>query len=143
MALLVPNHLHTLFQCQFFSRHVRGTSIAITKRVSVGVRQLLPNQASVVWLRTPLLYLFLTLATHRLFVGSMIIKTCGQVVGHVPRSFARYTHFFLHRQGNQIVREVTGSPVNRGVGLGLEVPCFYHFDGHQNFIRKLQESLKE
>ena len=39
--------------------------------------------------------------------------------------------------------EVTGSPVNHGVGLGLEVPCFYHFDGHQNFIRKLQDSLKE
>ena len=39
--------------------------------------------------------------------------------------------------------EVTGSPVNRGVGLWLRVPCFYHFDGHQNFIRKLQESLKE
>ena len=32
---------------------------------------------------------------------------------------------------------------DHGVGLGLEVPCFYHFDGRQNFIRKLQESLKE
>ena len=71
------------------------------------------------------------------------VKKNGQVVGHVSRSFARYTHFFLLRQGNQIVCEVTGSPVNCGVGLGLEVPCFYHFDGHQNFIRKLQESLKE
>ena len=29
------------------------------------------------------------------------VKKNGQVVGHVPRSFARYTHFFLLRQGNQ------------------------------------------
>ena len=71
------------------------------------------------------------------------VKKNGQVVGHVPRSLAHYTHFFLLTQGNQIVCEVTGSPVNCGVGLGLEVPCFCHFDGHQNFIRKLQDSLKE
>ena len=71
------------------------------------------------------------------------VKKNGQVVGHVPRSLARYTHFFLLRQGNQIVCEVSGSPVNRSVGLGLEVPCFYHFDGQQNFLRKLQDSLKE
>ena len=71
------------------------------------------------------------------------VKKNGQVVGHVPRSLACYTHFFLLRQGNQSVCEVTGSSVNRGAGLRLEVPCFYHFDGHQNFIRKLQDSLKE
>ena len=57
---------------------------------------------------------------------AMAVKKNGQVVGHVPRSLAPYTHFFLLRQG--IVCEVTGSPVNCGVGLRLEVPCFYHFD---------------
>ena len=60
------------------------------------------------------------------------IRKNGQVVGHDPKSLARYTHFLLLRQGNQIVCEVNGSPVNHGVGLGLEIPCFYHFDGHQN-----------
>ena len=76
-------------------------------------------------------------------MASLSMASPGQVVGHVPRSLAQYTHFSFHRQGNQIVCEVTGSPVNRGVGLGLDVPCFYHFDWYQNFIRKLWDSLRE
>ena len=34
---------------------------------------------------------------------AMAVKKNGEVVGHVPRSLARYTHFFLLRQGNEIV----------------------------------------
>ena len=44
------------------------------------------------------------------------------------------------------MHEVTGSTVNCGVGLGLEVPCFYHFDGHQNFNKEAArrtEGVKE
>ena len=71
------------------------------------------------------------------------VKKSGQVVDHALRLLACYTHFFLLRLGKQILCEVTGSPVNCGVGLGLEVLRFYHFDGHQNVIRKLQDSLKK
>ena len=67
---------------------------------------------------------------------AMVVKKNGQVVGHDPKSLLHYTHFFFLRQGNQIVCGVSGNPVNRGVGLGLEVPCFYHFDGHQNHYKE-------
>ena len=58
------------------------------------------------------------------------VKRNGGVVGHVPRSLARFTHFFLLKEDSQIMCEVTGRPLNRGVGLGLEVPCLYCFEGH-------------
>ena len=35
--------------------------------------------------------------------------------------------------------EVTGRRVNRGVGLGMEVPCVNKFYGRQAHIKKLQE----
>ena len=50
------------------------------------------------------------------------VKKNGQVVGHFPRSLAQYTHIFSSDKGTSLC-EVTGSPVSRGVGLGLEVPC--------------------
>ena len=29
--------------------------------------------------------------------------------------------------------EVTGYKLNRGVGLGLEVPCVFHFSGRNSY----------
>ena len=57
------------------------------------------------------------------------MKRNGGVVGHVLRSLARFTHFFLLKEDSQIMCEVTGRPLNRRVGLRLEVPCLYCFEG--------------
>ena len=37
--------------------------------------------------------------------------------------------------------EVTGSRVNRGVRLGLEIPCTYKFYGRQVYLDQLQTLL--
>ena len=56
----------------------------------------------------------------------------GVVVGHVPLYVSRVVCFFLKRVGSVGFCEVTGSQVNRGVGLGLEIPCTYKFYGRQS-----------
>ena len=67
------------------------------------------------------------------------VKRNGDVVGHVPRSLAHFTHFFLLKEDSQIMCEVTGRPLNHDVGLNLEVLCLYCFEGRQKYIRKLQD----
>lgn len=65
----------------------------------------------------------------------------GVVVGHVPLYVSRVVCFFLKRVGSVGFCEVTGSRVNRGVGLGLEVPCIYKFYGRQSYLDRLQTLL--
>ena len=43
----------------------------------------------------------------------------GEVVGHEPRT--------LRYDGNMVFIELTGERVNRGILLGVEVPCVYKF----------------
>ena len=63
----------------------------------------------------------------------------GEVVGHVPNSLSKVTSFFLNYDGNVAFCEITGRRVNRGVGLGMEVPCVYKFYGRHAHIKKLQD----
>ena len=44
-------------------------------------------------------------------------------IGHVPRPVSRVVFHFLRREGHQGLCEVTGSRLNRGAHLGVEVPC--------------------
>lgn len=63
----------------------------------------------------------------------------GEVVGHVPRTLSKTTSFFPRHDGNVVFCEVTGERVNRGVQLGVEVPCVYKFYGRRSHITKLKE----
>ena len=65
----------------------------------------------------------------------------GVVVGHVPKHASRVVCFFLKRVESVGFCEVTGSRVNRGVGLGLEIPCTYKFYGHKAYLDRLQTLL--
>ena len=65
----------------------------------------------------------------------------GEVVGHVPRALTKTTSFFLRYDGNVVFCEVSGERVNRGVQLGVEVPCIYKFYGRRSHIKKLKELL--
>ena len=65
----------------------------------------------------------------------------GDVVGHVPQTVSRVIFFFLGYVGNVGFCEVTGPRLNRGVGLGVEVPCVYKFYGRQSHVGKLEELL--
>ena len=67
----------------------------------------------------------------------------GVVVGHVPKLLSRVIAFFLNYYGNVAFCEVTERRVNRGAGLGIEVPCVYKFYGCQVHVKKLQELLSK
>ena len=63
------------------------------------------------------------------------------MVGHVPKYVSRVICFFLKRVESVGFCKVTSSRVNRGVGLGLEIPCTYKFYGHQAYLDRLQTLL--
>ena len=65
------------------------------------------------------------------------------VVGHVPRPANRVCFHFLGRDGHRGFCQVTGSRINRGVNVGLEVPCIYRFYGNQRYIDRLNSLLNQ
>ncbi len=60
----------------------------------------------------------------------------GEVVGHMPRTIARYSWYFLKRGSIKCV--VTG---RRKKGIGLEVPCDYIYSGPVKAVQKLKRLL--
>ena len=59
----------------------------------------------------------------------------SRVVGHIPFHLANtknrtgiVTHFIL-KPTNQGSLEIYGKAINRGGGLGMEIPCVYNFYG--------------
>ena len=64
-----------------------------------------------------------------------------ETVGHIPQSISTVVSYFLAKDGHNAVCEVTGSRVNRGVQLGVEVPCIYRFYGRQAYITRLNHLL--
>jgi hypothetical protein len=64
------------------------------------------------------------------------------VVGHVPRAVSRTVSFFLRKDESVGFCEVTGEIVNRGAGLGLEIPCVYRFYGRLAYIERLKNLLQ-
>ena len=38
--------------------------------------------------------------------------------------------------------EIVGQPVNRGAGMGMEVPCIYHLFGPKKYLKTLEEVIK-
>ena len=59
---------------------------------------------------------------------SMAVMKDEEAVGHSPNCRNRFPElsYFLPRGNSVVTCEVTGSKLNRGVGLGLEVPCVFH-----------------
>ena len=50
-----------------------------------------------------------------------------KIVGHVPLNWSKVASKFLQLTNHHIHVEVTRKRVNRGVGLGLEIPANYFF----------------
>ena len=74
---------------------------------------------------------------------SVAIVKEQEVVGHIPRRISNIIFFFLGYNENNIVScEITGQHINRGAGLGIEVPCVYRFRGHGTHITRSQEFLE-
>ena len=73
---------------------------------------------------------------------AVCIEKHGQVVGHVPRNLAPLIFYFLLRDVNKGMVEIVGQPVNRGAGMGMEVPCVDHLFGPKKYLKRLEEVIK-
>lgn len=52
-----------------------------------------------------------------------------EILGHIPLRMAEFVTKFLKRGTNKGKAIITGKPVNRGAGYGMEIPCKYVFYG--------------
>ena len=64
-------------------------------------------------------------------------------VGHVPLYWSKLAFIFLQFQNHSIRVAVTGKRVNRGVGLGFEIPVDYFFYGDSRVIAWLKISIEK
>ena len=62
------------------------------------------------------------------------------IVGHVPELFNRQ-FYFLQRDGHTGCCEVTGEKINRGIGVGLEIPCKYRLRHRSVYVKKLSSII--
>jgi hypothetical protein len=72
---------------------------------------------------------------------AIAVRKNGKVVGHAPRENAKIMYFYLKR-GGHISVTVTGTKVNRGEGVGIEVPGTYKFVGTEKDTKGLAKLLK-
>ena len=52
-----------------------------------------------------------------------------------------YISSFLTNDVNKAVCKVSGKHLNRGAGMGLEVPCMYKFAGQESSIENLRTAI--
>ena len=67
----------------------------------------------------------------------------NSVAGHVPKEKSRPVYYFLSRDGHTGFCETRGMPTNRGIDLGVEVPCVYRFYGHVTTLKDLSSYFSE
>ena len=58
-------------------------------------------------------------------------------LGHMPYDLAPLVFYFLSREVNKGLVETTGEKVNRGAGMGLELPCIYRLYGPRRYLDRL------
>ena len=72
---------------------------------------------------------------------AVIVCLDGEIVGRVPANLAPTFSPFLARECNTITATITGARVNRGAGLGLEVPCCYTLTRPKCYVQRAKELL--
>lgn len=71
---------------------------------------------------------------------AVCVQKEGQVVGHVPQNLAPLLFYFLDRDVNKGVAEVTAVPLNRGAGMG--VPCVFRLYGPDSYVKRLKDMIR-
>ena len=71
-----------------------------------------------------------------------IIKN-GNIVGHMPCNLAPLVSYFLMREVNKCLIELTGEKINRGAGMGLELPCIYRLYGPRPYLDRLEAVIMD
>ena len=77
---------------------------------------------------------------------AVAVKKNNVVVGHLPLGcsgkFAKTIFYFLRAdEWSECKVIVTGKPVNRGDGDGMQVPCLLKFHGQKSLIGILKQQL--
>ena len=54
-----------------------------------------------------------------------IVEDSGRIVGHIPLCSSRIVSSFLTRSNHKATAKICGKRINRGAGLGLEIPVIY------------------
>ena len=63
------------------------------------------------------------------------------VEGHVPLGSSKTFSNFLSLPASTMLCIVTGKRLNRGAGLGLEIPVMYQARGHEKVIQWLEKTI--
>ena len=72
---------------------------------------------------------------------AVAVEKDEEIVGYLPHHMCRIISYFLNYHGNIASCTATGQRINRGVRLGVEVPCTYKFIGQKLYIDRLKELL--
>ena len=67
----------------------------------------------------------------------------GRIVGHIPLGLSKFVSRFLRREGHEGVAIICGKRINRGGGLGLEIPVEYKFFGGPSYLDRLDKFIQE
>ena len=59
----------------------------------------------------------------------------------MPRNLAPLIFYFLVRDVNNGIVEITGDPLNRGARKRMEVPCVFHLFGPKLYLKRLDETI--
>ena len=73
------------------------------------------------------------------YAGSIIRNS--YVVDHVPLGLSKTFSNFLSLPASAMLCIVTGKRLNRGAGLGLEIPVMYQARGHEKAIQLLEKTI--
>ena len=74
------------------------------------------------------------------FYGNKTLFNCTVTVTNTKNRTGIVTHF-ISKPTNRGLVEVCGKAVNRGGGLGMEIPCVYIFDGPSKHVDLLEQLI--
>ena len=70
-----------------------------------------------------------------------IVEDSGRIVGHIPLGLSRIVLSFLKRTNHKATAEFCGERINRGAGLGLEIPVIYKIYNGRKYMDRLDELI--
>lgn len=70
-----------------------------------------------------------------------ITEENGRIVGHIPLGLSKIVSCFLKRDTHSGLAIICGKRINRGGGLGLEIPVVLELYGKRQYLEKLDELI--
>ena len=70
-----------------------------------------------------------------------IVEDSGRIVGHIPLGLSRIVSSLLTRSNHKVTAKICGKRINRGAGLGLEIPVIYTIYGGKKYLDRLDKLI--